>query len=113
MVIVVYFDELFYWFILSALFEFLLFLLMVFNMNLLGCLGKNSVFYFNYHHFVSYDLIAYKLLIYSVLSRIETFWVSTALAFCAADSMPLFSIPVTPLRYNLTRALRNCFPKKN
>ena len=42
------------------------------------------------------DLLAYKLMIYSVLSRIETFWVCTALAFCAAHSMLLFSIPSHP-----------------
>ena len=39
---------------------------------------------------------AYKLIIYSVLSRIETLWVSTALTLYATGSNLLFSIPSHP-----------------
>lgn len=72
-----------------------------------GGVRENGIVYFNYPDSVSHDLIAYKLVIYSVLSRIETLWVSTALAFCAAHSMLLFSISVTPLKSIVAKALRD------
>jgi len=47
--------------------EFYFCLLFIHWRNFLGCLGKHVV-YFNYHNFVSDDLIAYKLC-YSFRSR--------------------------------------------
>ena len=64
--------------------------------KILRVLGKHLDGLLQLSLFVRNDLIAYKLLVYSVLSRIETFWVRTALAFCATHSMLLFSIPSHP-----------------
>ena len=61
-----------------------------------GGVRENGIVYFNYPDSVSHDLIAYKLVIYSVLSRIETFWVCTALTLYVTHSMLLFSIPSHP-----------------